>query len=230
MNFGILKKNLKLPQPAGPPGPKTPPNPNLPTRARPGKSQPPPPSTTPTFSPLISLSRRRLHYSSLSLYSLFSLLLYSLHAHAPGPSEQPLDADSPSRADPRALPRDRASRPSARPGVPSRALACSLPRRPAHASTLRCRPSVKAKRRELDRCRAPACTRLKKLSSVSCVNGDLFYRFFLPSFLLSITCSNSSTIDGLFDDASDLSSPLPLSIKGNSRASPFLPTRICLSL
>jgi hypothetical protein len=28
----------------------------------------------------------------------------------------------------------------------------------------------------------------------------------------------------------DLSSPLPLSIKGNSRASPFLPTRICLSL
>jgi hypothetical protein len=91
MNFGILKKNLKLPQPAGPPGPKTPPNPNLPTRARPGKSQPPPPSTTPTFSPLISLSRRHLHYSSLSLYSLFSLLLYSLsmRMHQSRPNSRP---------------------------------------------------------------------------------------------------------------------------------------------
>ena len=65
---------------------------------------------------------------------------------------------------------------------------------------------IRAKTRPEREPRYPLLKSFDRLFSLRLIEID-FYRFFLPSFLLSITSSSSSAIDSLFDGADDLSSP-----------------------
>jgi hypothetical protein len=84
-----------------------------------------------------------------------------------------------------------------------RALVARRPSRATPEQPNRPMPRLCAPEREP---RYPLLKSFDHLFSLRLIEID-FYRFFLSSFLLSITSSSSSAIDSLFDGADDLSSP-----------------------
>jgi hypothetical protein len=169
-------------------------------------------------------SRRRLPHSSLSP-SLLSLSLTSLSLSStrwrPGSTARAagLQAALPSR-------REQASGRAPRAGLAAADRASSPSAQPRQVRS-RLEPPAR-QRADQPRPRRPFADCVKELS----LRPFLRLMHLFPPLPLPV----KNATNGSHEDAdrslslADFSSSLPLSIKGNSRASPFLPTRICLSL